>query len=109
MLSEEVELKLEDLLTNILLTLDIKKKEMPPHGLDIMLNHNSVLMEMLLMSKIHVNVMELFGLVEDKMRRVIELQLGINSECGHLLQKLKINILDATNILLEIQLVYKAI
>lgn len=67
-----------------------------------MKNHNSVLMVMLLMSKILANVTVQSGLEEEMMKMVIEFLLGINSECGHLFQKLmKLPILDATNIHLE--------
>lgn len=67
-----------------------------------MKNHNSVLMVMLLMNKILANVTVQSGLEEEMMKMVIESLLGINSECGHLFQKLmKLLILDATNIHLE--------
>lgn len=68
MLSEEAELKLEDLLTSISLTLDSRNIERPLHGQDIMLNHNSVSMVMPLTSKTLANVTELSGSVEDKMK-----------------------------------------
>jgi len=68
MLLEEVVLKPEDLLTNISLTLDSRKKDWPLHGQDIMLNHNSVLMVMPLTSKTLANVTELSGSVEDRMK-----------------------------------------
>jgi len=100
MLLEEAELNLEDLLMSISLTLDTKRREMPLHGQDIMLNRNSVLMVMPLMSKTLANVTELSGSVEDKMKQILELPLGINSECGHLsLRLMNLPILDAINTL----------
>ena len=95
---EEVELRLEDSHMNISLTSDIKKREMPVHGLDIMLNLNSVLMVTPLTNKILASVTELFGLEEDRTKLVLELQLGKTSDCGHLFQRLKkILSLDVTN------------
>lgn len=99
MLLEEVEMKLEDSHMNISLILDIKKREMPVHGLDIMLNHNSVLMVTPLTSKILASVTELFGSEEDRTKLVQELQLGKISDCGHLFQRLKkILSLDVINL-----------
>jgi hypothetical protein len=96
MLSEEVALKPEDLLTNISSISDSKNIEKPLHGLDIMLNLNSVLMVMLLTNKILANVTEPSGSVEDRMNKVTELLLGINSECGLLFQRpMSLLILDA--------------
>lgn len=96
--TEEAEMRQEDSHTNISLILDIKKREMPVHGLDIMLNHNSVLMVTPQMSKILASVTELFGSEEDKTKPVLELQLGKISDCGHLFQRLrKMNSSDATN------------
>ena len=93
MLSEETVLKPEDLLTNISLTSDSKKRELLPHGKDIMLNHNSVLMiKMVPTNKILANVMELSGTVEDRTNLELELPIGINSECGHLLPNQKLEI-----------------
>jgi len=93
MLSEETELKLEDSLTNISLTSDSKKRELLPHGQDIMLNHNSVLMiKTAPASKILANVTELSGTVEDRTKLEAEFSLGINSECGHLLPKQKLEL-----------------
>lgn len=93
MLSEETELKLEDSLTNISLTSDSKKRELLPHGQDIMLNHNSVLMiKTAPASKILANVTELSGTVEDRTKLEEEFSLGINSECGHLLPKQKLEL-----------------
>jgi hypothetical protein len=86
---EGTEMRLKDLHTNISLTLDIKKRELPVHGLDIMLNLNSVLMVTPQTSKILANVTELFGLEEDRTKPVKELQLGKISDCGHLFQKLR--------------------
>jgi hypothetical protein len=86
---EGTEMRLKDLHTNISLTLDIKKRELPVHGLDIMLNLNSVLMVTPQTSKILANVTELFGSEEDRTKPVKELQLGKISDCGHLFQKLK--------------------
>jgi hypothetical protein len=86
---EGTEMRLKDLHTNILLTLDIKKRELPVHGLDIMLNLNSVLMVTPQTSKILANVTELFGSEEDRTKPVKELQLGKISDCGHLFQKLR--------------------
>jgi len=100
--SERTVLGLEDLPMSISLTSEWKKREMLLHGQDIMLNHNSVSMVMPLTSKTLASVTELFGSVEEKMNRVIELLLGTNSECGHLFQKLmKLLTLDAINTLLE--------
>jgi hypothetical protein len=103
MLSEETELKLEDSLTNISLTSDSKKRELLPHGQDIMLNHNSVLMiKTAPASKILANVTELSGTVEDRTKLDAEFSLGINSECGHLLPKQKLELTwDAVNTSLE--------
>jgi hypothetical protein len=86
---EGTEMRLKDLHTNISLTLDIKKRELPVHGLDIMLNLNSVLMVTPQTSKILANVTELFGSEEDRTKPVKELQLGKFSDCGHLFQKLR--------------------
>jgi hypothetical protein len=86
---EGTEMRLKDLHTNISLTLDIKKRELPVHGLDIMLNLNSVLMVTPQTSKILANVTELFGSEEDRTKPVKELQLGKISDCGHLFQKLR--------------------
>ncbi len=58
-----------------------------------MLNHNSVLMiKMVPTSKILANVTELSGTVEDRTNLDPELPLGINSECGHLLPKQKLEL-----------------
>jgi hypothetical protein len=100
MLSEEAELRLEDLHMSILLTLDLKKREMLIHGLDIMLNHNSVLMEMPPTSKILANVTEQSGSEEDRTKPKLEFLPGINSDCGHLFQRpMNLYTLDVTNIL----------
>lgn len=96
-LLEEVEQALIDKLINISLTLDLLRRELQTHGQDTMLNHNSVLMEMPLISKILANVTELSTSVEERMKKEKELKLGTNSECGHPFQSLKMFTLDVTN------------
>ena len=72
------------------------------HGQDITLKPNSVLMEMLTTHKTLVNAMVPSGSVEETTRREIESELGKNSECGKLHQRLtKLYTLDVTNILSE--------
>jgi hypothetical protein len=101
-LSEEVEQVPRDKLINISLTLDMLRRELLLHGQDTMLNHNSVLMEMLPTSKILVNVTELFTSVEDRMKKVKELKLGTNSDCGHPFQRpIQLHTSDVTNTYLE--------
>lgn len=63
-----------------------------------MLKPNSVLTVMLQTLRTPANAMALFGLVEEMMNKEIELQLGINSECGvPCLKLMKLSILDAIN------------
>lgn len=84
--------------------MDSRKREALAHGQDIMRSLNSVSTVMVAMTEIqiHANVTVQSGSEEEKTRKEIELTLGTNLECGHLLQRLmKLFFLDAIDTHLE--------